>query len=99
MLSPTAALGGYPTLEAMNFLKETEYQKENPKRYFGSAFGYKSEKINQVLVAIRNVQWNPLKLWIESGGGVVSGSELENELNEVRLKRNIIKDHYLCESP
>ncbi len=98
-LSPTAALGGYPSEVAKNFLQNSHYKKVNPKRFFGSAFGFKSKTINQVMVAIRCVQWDGQKLWIESGGGVVLQSTEEKELQEIRLKRDIIKEHYLCNSP
>ena len=47
------------------------------------------------LVAIRNVQWKESELFIESGGGVVSESDFSKELEEIHLKRNTIRKHYL----
>lgn len=93
-LSPTAALGGYPKEAGLNFLRETEYSKRHTGRFFGSAFGLVGE-LNQSVVAIRNVQWQGDTFFIESGGGVLPESVLEKELNEIRLKRETIKRHYL----
>jgi isochorismate synthase EntC len=94
-LSPTAALGGYPKSASLNFLKNTRYSKRFPRRYFGSAFGVIGPDLKQFVVSIRNVQWEGERFFIESGGGVVAASELSKELDEINLKRNTIKKHYL----
>lgn len=94
-LSPTAALGGYPQEESLQFLKTTSYYQNHPKRFFGSAFGVTSTELNQFLVSIRNVQWDQDRFYIESGGGVLPSSTLESELAEIHLKRNTIRKHYL----
>lgn len=94
-LSPTAALGGYPKETSMRFLKATNYSLKYPKRYFGSAFGIISPDMQQFVVSIRNVQWEDQHLFIESGGGVVPESELQKEIDEIHLKRNTIRKHYL----
>src|SRR5690606_20513453 len=36
ILSPTAALGGYPKEASLNFLKTSQYGRKYPDRYFGS---------------------------------------------------------------
>ncbi len=95
LLSPTAALGGYPQTKALQFLTETDYGKRHPQRFFGSAFGLKSHDMNQALVTIRNIQWHGNTFVIESGGGVVPDSDLEKELEEIKMKRESIKGHYL----
>lgn len=94
-MSPTAALGGYPKLEAMKFLKNTIYTQHHPNRFFGSAMGVTSKSFNQFMVMIRNIQWNEQSFVIESGGGIVPDSDMDKEMNEFRMKRNIIKKHYL----
>lgn len=94
-MSPTAALGGYPMKESLEFLQKTNYFKAFPKRIFGSSFGFVSKDSSTVLVMIRNIQWEDEKFIIECGGGVVSESVLEKELSEIDLKRNIIKKNYL----
>jgi isochorismate synthase EntC len=94
-LSPTAALGGYPKNSSLTFLKSSQYSQKYPQRYFGSGFGLISEDLKEFVVSIRNVQWENQKLFIESGGGVVSESEFDKELEEIHLKRQTIKNHYL----
>ena len=94
-LSPTAALGGYPRAEGLSFLKSTEYFKKFPKRYFGSCLGVLTDQVKEALVTIRSVQWQGDLFIIESGGGVLPASILENELKEIHLKRETIKGHYL----
>lgn len=95
LLSPTAALGGYPKNLSLAFLKDSLYSKKYPKRFFGSCFGLISEEVKQFVVSIRNVQWDQKHLFIESGGGIVSDSELTKELEEIQLKRLAITKHYL----
>lgn len=94
-LSPTAALGGYPKESSLRFLKHSQYSSKYPERYFGSCFGLISEDTQEFVVAIRNVQWRKQFLFIESGGGVVPESDFKKELDEIHLKRETIKKHYL----
>ncbi len=94
-LSPTAALGGFPKLEAFSFLKSTSYFKSHPQRRFGSCLGLVTEDVTEFLVMIRNVQWQGSEFFIESGGGVVPESTLQNEIEEIAMKRKVVRDHYL----
>lgn len=93
-LSPTAALGGYPKNKALDFLKETKYHEKFSERIFGSAFGVTLGEETRFLVLIRNVQWKDDEFFIESGGGVVPSSNLEDELLEIARKRSLIRDQY-----
>lgn len=95
LLSPTAALGGYPKDKALAFLKSSLYSSIYPKRYFGSAFGVVSPTIKEFVVSIRNVQWENGCYFIESGGGVVQESDIQKEIDEIHLKRSTIQRHYL----
>lgn len=95
MLSPTAALGGYPKETALKFLANSHYGNKYPQRYFGSAFGLITADTKEFIVSIRNVEWEAKHLYIESGGGVVPASVLVKEMDEIHLKRNIIRKHYL----
>lgn len=94
-MSPTAALGGYPKQTSLAFLKGTSYSQKYPRRFFGSAFGLVTPLEKEFIVSIRNVQWEDQHLFIESGGGVVQESELMKEVQEIHLKRNTIRKHYL----
>jgi isochorismate synthase EntC len=93
-LSPTAALGGYPRERSHKFLLNTVYQKKFPERFFGSVIGTDFES-PMGLVMIRNVQWEKDHFFIESGVGIVEDSQLVKEQEEIRLKRKVVKDHYL----
>lgn len=95
VMSPTAALGGYPKASSLQFLKNSNYGAKYPHRYFGSAFGLIKKDVKEFVVSIRNVQWEGQHLFIESGGGVVPDSVLLKEMDEIHLKRNTIRKHYL----
>ena len=93
-LSPSAALGGYPRKDSKSFLLNTRYNRSYPRRIFGSVVG--TEYGGPVgLVMIRNVQWDEQSFFIESGVGIVKDSQLSNELNELKIKREVIRDYYL----
>ena len=94
-LSPTAALGGYPKLEAKKFLENTRYSKQFPNRFFGSVFGFNDQDINRALVMIRNIQLIGDEIMIESGVGIIKESDFEHELNEIKLKRETVKEMFL----
>ncbi len=94
-MSPTAALGGYPMNESLKFLRQTKYAQTFPHRIFGSVMGLVTPQETLTVVMIRNLQWAGEKFIIECGGGVVAESQLANELNEIELKRNVIRKNYL----
>jgi menaquinone-specific isochorismate synthase len=96
-LSPTAALGGYPKEEALKFLKTTTYARSYPERIYGSTLGVSQKGAVRFAVLIRNIQWKADEFYIESGGGIVPDSTLENELNEIRLKRSTCAEMFLYE--
>ncbi len=95
LMSPTAALGGYPKEASLKFLKGSNYAAKYSKRYFGSAFGLVTKHTKTFVVSIRNVQWEDGHLFIESGGGIVPESIFEKEMDEIHLKRNTIRKNYL----
>lgn len=91
-LTPTAALGGYPSVSAKEMLKDTLYhQKYNDSFFGGTTFLSLDDKLIS-LVNIRNLQWEGNNFWIESGGGIVAGSTVEKEINEIKLKRECIAE-------
>jgi isochorismate synthase EntC len=90
-MSPTAALGGYPRKEAKQFLLNTSYYKQFPKRYHGSTFQYTNEDTSQVIVMIRNIQIDNDNLIIEAGAGVIEQSNEESELAEIYEKISATK--------
>lgn len=82
-LHPTAALGGWPRAEALNFLRE----KGEPRGRFGAPFGFIRGEQMLAVVAIRSLQWQKNRAQVFSGAGVVSGSVAEREWRELQLKR------------
>lgn len=89
-LTPTAALGGFPSQEAQSFLEKTNYHTKYGESFFGGTTFAQLEDQFISLVNIRNIQWDKDLFWIESGGGVVAQSVLEKERQEIQLKRKSI---------
>ncbi len=94
-LSPTAALGGQPKKAAKKFLEKSHYSKKFPNRFFGSVFGLNHFQNNRALVMIRNVQLKNDDIIIESGAGIIKESSASSELNEIKLKRETVKELFL----
>lgn len=95
-LSPTAALGGFPTKLALDELKEMNYFKlEGRERSFGGVYGIKTDEVEFALVGIRNLYWDENCAVIHSGGGIVASSIPERELLEIQRKRHSIEEVFL----
>ena len=90
-LHPTSALGAYPRLNGIPWLKY--YQTLLDRKRYGSPVGYTlgPDKESNIYVAIRNVQWTPSEMRIAAGCGIVAGSRFEDEWYEVNLKIKSIK--------
>jgi len=98
ILGPTAALGGYPSKLCFEYLRKTKYyQIEKENRYFGGVYGLDLPGLSFGLVGIRNIIWNKDKLSIHSGSGIVQGSIVQNECDEVYKKRKSIEDIFIDE--
>lgn len=91
-LSPTAALGGYPTeLVSRELQKHHYFQEEKFLRSFGGVYGIRSAELEVALVGIRNLYWENGQAEIHSGSGIVAGSEPSKEVSEVQKKRESIE--------
>lgn len=88
---PTAALGVYPsTPEAFRFLRHDN--ETSPRGHFAAPIGVRFPDGNAFCIAaIRGAQWNGNEIKIGSGCGIVAESNFEAECNELRLKRESIK--------
>jgi len=94
-LSPSAALGAYPS-ESLSLLKDLNYYKHaKDYRIFGGVFGISHPEIKQAFVMIRNVIWDAATFEINSGSGIVGESEVDKELKEVQFKRGTIEQCFL----
>lgn len=93
LLHPTPALGVAPvSVDWRRCLKSLDEPVERGR--FGAPFGLVDpEGRTQALVAIRNVQWNEQgSVLIGSGCGVVKGSHVEQEWQEMELKRRSVRE-------
>lgn len=90
-LHPTAALG---VLSDEIHWKEMEFWpgQEEPRGSFGAplTFRWSSQDVLS-LVSIRQIAWNSKGSRIGSGGGLVLGSELGREWQELQKKRKYVK--------
>lgn len=88
-LHPTAALGGFPRDKARAWLQSQP--EAGIRRRFGAPFGYVNGDDAVFVVAIRNIQRFDNKIWLGSGCGVVAGSQPEREWEELKLKRQSVR--------
>jgi menaquinone-specific isochorismate synthase len=89
-LHPTPALGAFPEEVGRRWL--LNYQTIMPRFHFGAPVGFQHQGAAQCYVAIRNLQWIGTKLLIGAGCGVVTESEVDEELKEILDKINSIKE-------
>ncbi len=90
LLHPTAALGVSPNEADWRFLKK--YDGSQSRFRFGAPFGFLNPTGKSVvLVAIRNIQWVEDQLLLGAGCGVVEQSRLENEWQELEVKRRSVR--------
>ncbi len=89
-LHPTPALGGFPQMQAFEFLKNLPgSEKRGP---FGSPFGVLLPKGRaHLIVAIRCLQWGKSQMQLGTGCGLVAASELDKEWLELKLKRSAVR--------
>lgn len=86
-LHPTAALGVYPESEA-SFLKVLR----QPGEFLGAPFGVRLDSnAAQVAVGIRQLQWQQDQLLVGAGCGIVKGSDVHKEWQELKSKREFTK--------
>jgi menaquinone-specific isochorismate synthase len=91
-LHPTAALGAAPRAEGAALLPQLGPARRGR---FGAPFGIEwPDGRAHVLVAIRNVQWHGSTVLLGAGAGIIAESVLEREWEELRLKRDAVKDMF-----
>jgi menaquinone-specific isochorismate synthase len=90
-LHPTPALGAFPRIPGMQWLKS--YQRYIQRERFGAPAGFLTHEGSAACyVAIRNVQWNQARMYIGAGCGIVPASQCESEWAEINLKLKATKD-------
>ena len=91
ILSPTAALGGYPTQKALGELKQHSYfELEEEERNFGGIYSFTLDGLERAIVGIRNIYWEKDKVFLHSGSGIVKDSDPVKELSEIQNKREAV---------
>lgn len=83
MLQPTAAVAGLPRQPAREFIQKVE--PFNREWYAGSA-GYLSPEQSEFCVALRSARVQDDSLRLYAGAGIVSGSDPEQEWQEIENK-------------
>ena len=103
LLHPTPALGGFPKKQALDLLmkweQKTQFMEDpegvkgwtSPRYSFGAPFGVALRDKAFCLVAIRNAQFINGKVFVGSGCGLVQNSHLTTEWQELKQKREFIK--------
>ena len=91
-LHPTAALGVSPRNEAgERGLRVAD--RGVKRRTFGAPFGIERENRDALaVVSIRNVQWHRNEVRIGAGAGILPESRMEREFEELRQKRDQVKE-------
>ncbi|MBI4126517.1 MAG: chorismate-binding protein [Deltaproteobacteria bacterium] len=89
-LHPTPALGAVPRDRGMSLLRELDRVQQRGK--FGAPFGVAwPDGRARFIVAIRALQWKGRQMRIGAGCGLVDGSTLQREWEELHLKRESVK--------
>lgn len=83
-LHPTPALGAYPKKEGEKAL--LAYDQLLPRGGFGAPAGAIIGSVCHVVVAIRALEWNQSSIRIPIGCGILEESDMDQELEETRLK-------------
>lgn len=93
-LHPTPALGAFPCNESTVAILRRCRAMLNTPDYFGAPFGLWHEGRFHSVVAIRGLAWSGLEVFLPSGCGLVAGSDLETEWQELSLKRQVVKSKF-----
>lgn len=92
-LHPTPALGVSPRGSGLEILKR--HSSAVHRRRFGAPFGvHVPGEFSLCCVAIRGLQWHEGSTWLATGCGVVDGSEVEKEWQELSLKRQVVREQF-----
>ena len=87
LLHPTPALGISPRTAASTAMLARCREQTGTPAAFGAPFGVAWPGGALFVVAIRGVFWQGDRVLLPAGGGLVAGSEFQNEWEELELKR------------
>ncbi len=93
-LHPTPALGTVPrTTEASEALNQVRAKLKVPPM-FGSPFGIKVDDFFEAFVLIRGLFFNENTIHLPTGCGIVHGSKIDSEWDELAFKRRWVKSSF-----
>ena len=93
-LHPTPALGTVPrTIETSAALNKVRDTLKVPSM-FGSPFGLKIGNFFEAFVLIRGLFFNKNTIHLPTGCGIVEGSKIDNEWDELAFKRRWVKGSF-----
>ncbi|WP_028117225.1 isochorismate synthase [Ferrimonas senticii] len=82
-LHPTPAVGGLPREAAMSFIRQREGYERG---WYAGACGYFGANESEFSVAIRSARFQPGKVSLYSGAGIVADSDAASEWQEINNK-------------
>lgn len=83
-MHPTAALGVSPRNYGIQWLEALPEQKK--RKFYGAPLLFPTPEGCITLVGIRTLQWDKEKFLLGAGGGLVKGSEMDQEWKEIVTK-------------
>lgn len=88
-IHPTPAMAGYPQIPSMDFLKQEPFARG----LYSGLFGYELNSDKESIVLIRGIFVNKDKLDIYVGSGIVAGSSMADEWNELNNKEQMLLNY------
>ena len=97
-LHPSPAVCGYPKNAALDWINTLE---SFPRGNYASPMGWVDSSGNaSFLLAIRGARCIEENIEFNAGSGIVSGSVLEKEIDEIKLKfESIVKQIFFAKNP
>ncbi len=97
-LHPSPAVCGYPKNAALDWINTLE---SFPRGNYASPMGWVDSSGNaSFLLAIRGARYIEENIEFTAGSGIVSGSVLEKEIDEIKLKfESIVKEVFFAKNP
>lgn len=87
-LNPTPALAGYPLSSALEQIVRTE---KHPRRCYGGYVAVAGGKSFSAYVNLRCVNFDDMRWCMYVGGGIMPGSDIDDEWHETEAKSLILK--------
>ena len=90
IIHPTPAVGTLPRQRDFFQALLNQRHRAGVPRFFGAPFGFWDGAVFESVVMIRGVMWEGSNIYLPQGCGVVRESTLEDEWQELNLKRQVV---------